>query len=154
MPILSGLYLVLAYIGLSLPDWLFPHRGYSVGRIVDRRFEPALVLPEPRLLPKSLAETLASRKSTYVADGEMYLEALSRAARLLGIAIFTHPRSHEFEFASRAMAISRVARSEFVLGIRKTLGAPWQKDHQTATAAALGGLARLQQLSLGPIPNS
>ena len=38
LPILCGLFLVYAYIGPSLPDWLFPHRGYSIERIVAQAF--------------------------------------------------------------------------------------------------------------------
>ena len=38
LPILCGLFLVYAYIGPSLPDWLFPHRGYSLERIVAQTF--------------------------------------------------------------------------------------------------------------------
>ena len=38
LPILSGLFLVYAYIGPSMPDWLFPHRGYSIERIVAQTF--------------------------------------------------------------------------------------------------------------------
>jgi len=38
LPILCGLFLVYAYIGPSLPDWLFPHRGYPVHRIVAQAF--------------------------------------------------------------------------------------------------------------------
>ena len=38
LPILSGLFLVYAVIGPSLPDWLFPHRGYSIERIVAQAF--------------------------------------------------------------------------------------------------------------------
>ena len=38
LPILCGLFLVYAYIGPALPDWLFPHRGYPVDRIVAQAF--------------------------------------------------------------------------------------------------------------------
>ena len=38
LPILSGLFLVYAYVGASMPDWLFPHRGYSIERIVAQAF--------------------------------------------------------------------------------------------------------------------
>jgi TRAP transporter 4TM/12TM fusion protein len=38
LPILSGLFLVYASIGPSMPDWLFPHRGYSIERIVAQTF--------------------------------------------------------------------------------------------------------------------
>lgn len=38
LPILSGLFLIYAYIGPSMPDWLFPHRGYTIERIVAQTF--------------------------------------------------------------------------------------------------------------------
>ena len=38
LPILSGLFLVYAFIGPILPDWLFPHRGYSLERVVAQTF--------------------------------------------------------------------------------------------------------------------
>ena len=38
LPILSGAFLIYAYIGPSMPDWLFPHRGYSIERIVAQAF--------------------------------------------------------------------------------------------------------------------
>ncbi len=38
LPILCGLFLVYAYVGAGMPDWLFPHRGYSVERIVAQAF--------------------------------------------------------------------------------------------------------------------
>ena len=38
LPILSGLFLVYAYIGATMPDWLFPHRGYTIERIVAQAF--------------------------------------------------------------------------------------------------------------------
>ena len=38
LPLLSGIFLVYAYIGPILPDWLFPHRGYPLDRIVAQAF--------------------------------------------------------------------------------------------------------------------
>ena len=38
LPLLSGAFIVYALIGASLPDWLFPHRGYTVERIVAQTF--------------------------------------------------------------------------------------------------------------------
>ena len=38
LPILCGLFLIYAYIGPSMPDWLFPHRGYTLPRIVAQTF--------------------------------------------------------------------------------------------------------------------
>ena len=38
LPILAGVFLVYAYVGPAMPDWLFPHRGYSIERIVAQAF--------------------------------------------------------------------------------------------------------------------
>lgn len=38
LPILSGLFLVYAYFGQQMPDWLFPHRGYDINRLVAQIF--------------------------------------------------------------------------------------------------------------------
>ena len=38
LPVLATLFLVYAYFGAYFPDWLFPHRGYSVERIVSQTF--------------------------------------------------------------------------------------------------------------------
>ena len=38
LPLLAGAFLVYALFGSSLPDWLFPHRGYTVPRIVAQTF--------------------------------------------------------------------------------------------------------------------
>ena len=38
MPVLSIAFLLYAVVGSSFPSWLFPHRGYSVDRIVAQTF--------------------------------------------------------------------------------------------------------------------
>jgi len=38
LPLLAGAFLAYAYTGAGLPDWLFPHRGYGVERIVAQTF--------------------------------------------------------------------------------------------------------------------
>jgi len=38
LPLLSLAFLAYAAFGASLPDWLFPHRGYGVTRIVSQTF--------------------------------------------------------------------------------------------------------------------
>jgi len=38
LPILAAAFLAYAYWGALLPDWLFPHRGYSLERIVAQAF--------------------------------------------------------------------------------------------------------------------
>ena len=107
-----------------------------------------LVLRQPRPLPETLAEILESHPATLIADAEMYLAALSGAAEELGISAETHPRSGELDFAAGSLGESSDRVSDFVSGLRATLGPPWQKDHKSAAAAAMGSLARLQKLAL------
>ena len=38
LPLLSLAFLLYAYFGSSAPDWLFPHRGYALPRIVAQTF--------------------------------------------------------------------------------------------------------------------
>ncbi len=38
LPLLATAFLVYAHFGSGLPDWLFPHRGYGVERIVAQAF--------------------------------------------------------------------------------------------------------------------
>ena len=38
LPLLAGMFLLYAYFGSIFPDWLFPHRGYPVPRIVAQTF--------------------------------------------------------------------------------------------------------------------
>ncbi len=38
LPILAGAFLIYAYVGASLPDWAFPHRGYPIPRIAAQCF--------------------------------------------------------------------------------------------------------------------
>ncbi len=38
LPLLAGAFIVYALVGASLPDWLFPQRGYTVERIVAQTF--------------------------------------------------------------------------------------------------------------------
>lgn len=38
LPLLAAAFLVYAWLGASMPDWLFPHRGYPIERIVAQTF--------------------------------------------------------------------------------------------------------------------
>ncbi len=38
LPVLATLFLAYASFGAAMPDWLFPHRGYSLERIVSQTF--------------------------------------------------------------------------------------------------------------------
>ncbi len=38
LPLLAGVFLAYGWLGPHLPAWLFPHRGYGVGRLVAQTF--------------------------------------------------------------------------------------------------------------------
>ncbi len=38
LPLLAGVFLLYAYYGRAMPDWLFPHRGYDIDRIASQAF--------------------------------------------------------------------------------------------------------------------
>ena len=38
LPLLAGVFLLYAYYGRAMPDWLFPHRGYDIDRIAAQCF--------------------------------------------------------------------------------------------------------------------
>jgi hypothetical protein len=102
-----------------------------------------IALPEQRPIPSNLAEILVGHKGLYIADRELYVVSLGEAARSLGIQRWSYPRKGEFEFAAGATGIDVEAVRTFVSQQPKVLGTPWQKDHQTAAAAAIGVLATL-----------
>jgi len=102
--------------------------------------------PLPRL-PDTVAEVHASRHALVRADAMLYWDALSTAARSLGIGVVTYPRGEERPRAAEAMATTAERLDGFLSGLRASLGPPWQQDHQTATAraiAALGGYTTLR----------
>ncbi|MFT5496725.1 MAG: TRAP transporter 4TM/12TM fusion protein [Kiritimatiellia bacterium] len=38
LPILCGIFILYAFFGASMPDWLFPHRGFDWQRVVSQTF--------------------------------------------------------------------------------------------------------------------
>jgi len=101
-----------------------------------------LALRSSRPLPGTLAEILTSR-ALYIADSEMYRDAIHDAARELGLRIFLHAKAGELEFAAQALNTTAGDVAQNVQAWRKTLGPPWQRDHRAAAAAALGALGGL-----------
>ena len=104
----------------------------------------ALAHRAPRPLPPTLDGILDSRPATLIADAEMYLLALGRAARRCRLPVVTHARGAETEAAAREMGVSAEQVGAFLRGQRATLGPPWQADHRAAAAAALAAVARGQ----------
>ena len=97
-----------------------------------------------RPLPPTLDEILDSRPATLIADSEMYVDALSGAARRCDLEVATCARGTETEAAARALGAGAGEVVGFLKGLRATLGPPWQADHRAAAAAALAAAARDQ----------
>jgi hypothetical protein len=91
--------------------------------------EAAGVVCKPRNLPSDLQRILASHALLHAAEGALFERALVEAAAEVGIpARVSDPDTLEISDALDAMG--------------KSIGAPWQKDHKLAAAAALAALRR------------
>jgi hypothetical protein len=108
----------------------------------------AITLPELRDVPAALADVLASWKLTCVADRHMYELAVAKAASAVRVPLVSYARGTEFAFGAAAARLSEDAMMTYTRNVRATVGAPWQKDHQLATAAAIGALARRARVTL------
>jgi hypothetical protein len=109
----------------------------------------ALAFRESRPIPATLAKVLASQ-ALYIADSEIYRDAMQAAVSDLGLKVFSYRKSEEFEFAAQSMNTDARDLAERIRNWRKALGPPWQKDHHAAAAAAMGALARLSAVTKPP----
>jgi len=99
-------------------------------------------------VPVTVAEAHASYPVMCRADGMMYHDALSVAARGLGLAVERHDRGEEVGRAADRLGVSVEEVERFLQTAGQRLGPPWQKEHRLAAAAAIGVLAARLQLSL------
>lgn len=98
-----------------------------------------LAIRESRPMLATLADILGSR-AVYIADAELYRDAVHDAAVALGLAVVVYPKDDELASAARALKSDVGALAERIRGWRKIVGPPWQKDHHAAAAAALSAL--------------
>jgi hypothetical protein len=101
----------------------------------------AAAFRESRPIPAAFPQVLATR-AVYIADAEIYRDAMHHAAGELGVKVFSFPKSQEFEFGAPAVDTDAAGLADRIRSWRRTLGPPWQKDHHAAAAAAIGALAR------------
>jgi hypothetical protein len=108
----------------------------------------AIVLREPPLpaLPASVAEAQASYHVLTRADGMIYHHALCAAAAELGIRVELIARGEERPLAASALGVDLAVLDRWLSDLRKTLGPPWQKDQQEATARAVALLSDMAKL--------
>jgi hypothetical protein len=83
-----------------------------------------------RNIPENLDRILASHALLHAAEGQLFERAVIEAADDAGLLVHVvEPRSIRVPAA--------------VEGLRRSIGAPWQKDHKWAATAALAALAAL-----------
>ncbi len=86
-------------------------------------------------LPATVAERITNYRAMCVADWVMYREALGSAAAARGW--FVSWYDSERVFADAALALKRKSIDDLLQETRATFGAPWQRDHRMAMAAAI-----------------
>ena len=113
----------------------------------DLKITPsAIAIRECPSLPSSLEEKIASWTAQNSADSVMYRELLAHAAASRGWTVHWFARNQLEEDSAAAAKCDLAVLKRFLVGLRSTLGAPWQKDHRMAAAAAIAVLARTMTL--------
>lgn len=112
----------------------------------------AMTLRTPTLpsLPATVADAHASTHVKNRADGMLYHDALCTAARRLRMGVELHDRGTELARAADRMGVAVEDVEVFLRSTGEELGAPWQKEHRLATAAAIAVLAEHARVSLFP----
>ncbi|HEY6322715.1 MAG TPA: hypothetical protein VJA16_14260 [Thermoanaerobaculia bacterium] len=98
-----------------------------------------------RPLP-SLAAVLASHALVHTAEGELFRDALAKAAASKGVPALRALRIKEHELLDRCTARLGVAPGDLerhLAELGRTLGPPWRQDEKLATLAAWLALASL-----------
>jgi len=107
-----------------------------------------LRVPPLDFVPVTVAEAHQSYNVTCRADGMMYHDALSIAARRLKLPVKHHPRGEEVARAAARLDVSVEDVERFLERAGEPVGKPWQKEHRLAVAAAVAVLAERQKISL------
>ena len=110
----------------------------------------AMTLRNPPLayVPVTVAEAHTSYPVMCRADAMLYHDALSTAARRMGIALELHDRGTEVVSAAARLGVSVEDLEHFLHHAGERLGTPWRKEHRLAAAAAMAVLAHRRRLSL------
>jgi hypothetical protein len=113
-----------------------------------------LRIPPLSYVPVTVAEAHASYHVMCRADGMMYHDALSAAARDLAIPVELYPRGQEVVRAAERLGASVGGVEQYVRSAGQSLGPPWQKEHRLAAAAAIAALAGRTRVALDADPGA
>jgi hypothetical protein len=116
----------------------------AVGELV------AIALRRPPLpnLPESVAAAHASYPVMVRADAMIYHDALCQAASSLGINVEIIARGEERLRAAETLRTEADRLDTWLVSLRRSLGPPWQRDHQNAMARAIAALGKRTMLKL------
>jgi len=101
-----------------------------------------LLLASGKTLP-NLEKILASHALIHTADGELFREALSCAAKRSGLATVKIRERQLLEIAQQALGSEAVTLLRRLTELGKPLGSPWSQDEKFATLAAWLAFCRI-----------
>jgi hypothetical protein len=107
-----------------------------------------LRVPPLSFVPVTVAEAHQSYNVTCRADGMMYHDALSIAARRLKLDVQLQARGEEMSRAAGRLDVSAEELEQFLQRLGEAVGRPWQKEHRLAAAAAIAVLAARGRIQL------
>ena len=97
----------------------------------------AIRVPPLSHLPTSVAEAHADSRVLNRADGMIYHQALTDAARQLGLNVVQFEKSTVLAQAAQARGATTGELEQRLKDLGKALGPPWQKGHVIACAGAI-----------------
>ena len=89
----------------------------------------------------ALAATLASHARIHAAEGDLFRNALTAAAKLAGLPVKTVPEKDVAAATAHALGITPSSLQRHVAEIGHIAGAPWRADQKLAAMAAMLALA-------------
>jgi hypothetical protein len=102
-----------------------------------------IVLASGRALP-SLESTLRSHAMVHAAEGELYRNAIAKAAKDLNLQCVRVPERDLYKFAAKQLRIPEPKLKARVTEMGRSQGAPWSADEKCATLVAWLGLAGVE----------
>jgi hypothetical protein len=101
----------------------------------------AVIVPEP--MPDwSTEEILSVHFRMHKAEGELFPDALARAADACGLQLVAVREKPLFEQAEKELVIARSALTKRIAALGKAAGPPWGKDQKNAALAAMIALGK------------
>lgn len=108
----------------------------AVAAAVDGRVAGVALRECPAWLPATVAERIRDYRSQNVADWVMYRKAIADAAESRGWPVHWYDARKVVAAASAALGTDFEAH---FVELRRSIGAPWDKDHKISMAAAIAG---------------